>query len=222
MDNRSEEFIRIRVRGNRKWRLLGIIIAIICFAVLIGTAVWLSKHFNRIQSDLKPIINDTSSNIEIEYKNYTLPDTVEYDISSGRSLGHALYTNPNIFSLAHGYVSHLYIRLFTYWYGNAPLYIFIIISGFPLEIIHRYPVEPRRNTTEWQVISIPANILPINQHNLVGVGMQDESETNQIYGIRKTIGFGAMDITKNTTHALSLPDFTKSVAFGFTIAHNRT
>ena len=154
--------------------------------------------------------------------NYTLSNSTELDQSSGRPLGNAFYSNEKLLTTIHGYVRHVYVRLFTPWQGHAPLYIYIIRITFPSFIKYRYPVEPQRDTTEWQLIDVSANMLPINCYESVGVGMEDSSDTNQIYGLKNTIGFGTKNGVKNITQIFLMPEYNTSVAIGFTVIRNGT
>ncbi|CAF0998877.1 unnamed protein product [Adineta ricciae] len=250
MENLRARPVRIRAPGRRKWILLELLLAIICIVGFAVLAVLIIKHIRRIRTDMEPISNDTMNQTKnatyateyvnytlsnrtqldqsenatyaIEYVNYTLSNSIQLDQSIGRPLGNAFYSNQNLLIKIYGYVRYVYVRLFTPWQGHAPLYIYIIQITFPSTIKYRYPVEPQRGTTEWQLIDISANMIPINCYESVGVGMEDSSDTNQIYGLNKTYGFGTRKGVKNITEIFLMPEYTTSVAIGFTVARNGT
>ncbi|CAF0775789.1 unnamed protein product [Adineta ricciae] len=220
MENLPAGPVRIRAPGRRKWILLELILAIVCIVGFAVLAVSVIKHIRRIGTDMKSISNDTMN--QTEYVNYTLSNSTQLDQSIGRPLGNAFYSNENLVITIYGYVRHVYVRLFTPWEGHAPLYIYIIRITFPSLIKYRYPVEPQRGTTEWQLIDISAKMLPINCYESVGVGMEDSGDTNQIYGLNNTIGFGTRKGVKNITEIFLMPEYTTSVAIGFTVIRNGT
>jgi hypothetical protein len=122
-----------------------------------------------------------------------------------------------------GYVSSVYLRLFTNWSGNAPLYVFIIeLDGSnKLGLKQRYVIQPQRDTTDWQIIDIPSYELPISVGNLLAIGMQDSSNTNQIYEVKSDAqgtvrGFLGKNINASTT----LVDLDASYSFGFALGYN--
>lgn len=125
--------------------------------------------------------------------------------SLGLSLGHTLYynlVNPNKIQ---GYVTNVTLRLFTSWEGDNPLYIYAMMpySLSYIEILHRYPVIPEQNNTEWQSISIPIGEFPLDTGLHVGVGMQDRSDTNFISAALGSRAIYEVNIT-NITDRISL------------------
>ncbi|CAF3767994.1 unnamed protein product [Rotaria socialis] len=86
------------------------------------------------------------------------------------------------------------------WEGDDPLYLFAISAYFlQHKIIHRYPVMPETNNTEWQTIEISFRSFPVFKYNLLAIGMQTSSRTNQIYGVRSAVSIHGKDITDSTT-----------------------
>jgi hypothetical protein len=167
--------------------------------------------------------------VGIEYKynflfqdrNYTLLNPIEYEQSSGHPLGNTLYWNDNLYCLHDGYVSSIYLRLFTNWTGNAPLYVFIMeasVSGLGLK--QRYVIQPQRHTTDWQIINIPSDELPISVRNFLAIGMQDSSNTNQIYGVKSAAQETVMGLLgKNVSPSTTLVDFEGSPSLGFALGY---
>jgi hypothetical protein len=140
----------------------------------------------------------------------------------GFSLSHSLYFNVVSLSEFQGYVTNISLRLFTNWEGDNPLYIFALkqISLSSAEIIHRYPVIPQTNNTQWQTIDIPFGEFPISTGYLIGAGMQDRSDTNQIFAVNSVISFYDVDITNNTRDINLKVKFFQGIAFVYTAVKN--
>jgi hypothetical protein len=121
-----------------------------------------------------------------------------------------------------GYVINVSLRLFTNWEGDNPLYIYSI-SRFPLDpkISHRYPLIPQRNNTEWQTIEIPSGKFPLSSYSHLAIGMQDNSDTNQIYAVKAPLPMYGGNITSDTNIVYSqlLNDY-YGAAFTFTLFKN--
>ena len=146
---------------------------------------------------------------------------MQYERSYGRSLGNTLYINTDQYCCCNGYINSINLRLFTNWKDNVPLYLFIIAIGWSgLGIAHRYAIQPRRNTTEWQTIKIPSHVLPIFLGNFLAIGMQDSSNTNQIYVVKEIPGIIEKGINKNTTNVFPAGSYDSGVAFGYVVVHN--
>jgi hypothetical protein len=122
--------------------------------------------------------------------------------SFGFSLSHSIYFNVYRIGEIQGYVTSVTLRLFTDWKGDNPLYIFAInqLSTRHCEITHRYPIIPKRNNIECQTIQIHLQIFPIFNNNFIAIGMQDESNTNQIYAVKAPISIGGENITNDTRY----------------------
>jgi hypothetical protein len=140
----------------------------------------------------------------------------------GFSLNHSLYFNVVSLSEFQGYVTNISLRLFTNWEGDNPLYIFALeqISLSSAEIAHRYPVIPQTNNTQWQTIDIPFGEFPISTGYLIGVGMQDRSDTNQIYTRYSVVSLYDVNITNNTRDITFKYNFFQGVAFDYTAVKN--
>ncbi len=125
-----------------------------------------------------------------------------FQTSFGLSLSHSIYFNIQFTGDVKGYVISVTLRLFTSWKGDYPLYIFTLKRS-SLEynelITHRYPLIPKRNNTQWQTIQIPLGKFPIVFNDYVAIGMQDKSDTNQIYAVNSTISINGKNVTNNTT-----------------------
>jgi hypothetical protein len=146
---------------------------------------------------------------------------IEYEQSFGRPLGNTLYTNTNQYCFYTGYVSSVYLRLFTNWTGNAPLYVFIIELGESgLGLKQRYVIQPQRDTTDWQMINIPSHELPISLGNLLAIGMQDSSNTNQIYAVKSDAQGPVMAfLGKNINASTTLVGLETSYSLGFALGY---
>ncbi len=151
--------------------------------------------------------------------NVSLSEPVQYE-NTGRSLENSLYYNFMQLCRIDGYVSSVSLRLFSEWQGDASLYLFIISAGTVYKISSRYPINPRRNTIEWQTIQIPSHALPVYLGNFLAIGMQESSgHTNQIYAVKSDYGFSATDINENTTILNLKSDGSTSVAISFTLVY---
>jgi len=121
-----------------------------------------------------------------------------------------------------GYVINVRLRLFTNWEGDHPLYIYAI-SRFPLHpnITHRYPLIPQRNNTEWQTIEIPSRKFPLSSYTHLAIGMQDNTDTNQIYAVKAPLPMygGNMTNDTNIVHSQLLEDY-YGAAFTFSVFKN--
>jgi len=148
-------------------------------------------------------------------------DPIEYEQSFGRPLGNTLYANPNLYCCYDGYVSSVYLRLFTNWTGNAPLYVFIIELGESgLGLKQRYVIQSQRDTTDWQIINIPSHELPISLGNFLAIGMQDSSNTNQIYEVKSAAQKPVMGfIGKNINASTTLVGLEAIYSFGFALGY---
>lgn len=147
----------------------------------------------------------------IVYENYGLP------------LNNKLYGTYELFSHVSGFVIQVNIRLFNEWKGNVSLYLFVLanrISGF--SIVHRYAVNPKPNTTDWQIISVPFRALPISLGSLLAVGMQDTGNgVNEVQAVKvpySVRGDGINEKTINFTHTMN--GFI-APALSYTIIHFR-
>ncbi|CAF5218971.1 unnamed protein product, partial [Rotaria magnacalcarata] len=121
-----------------------------------------------------------------------LKDPIQY-VTTRRALGNVLYSNPNLLCLNAGYVNRVGFRLFTKWEETVPLYLFII-SGLMLKhnIAHRYAINPEKDATEWETISIPSHTLPKGYRQCLAIGMQDSSNTTQIYAAVPALYIGIL------------------------------
>ncbi|CAF4990352.1 unnamed protein product [Rotaria sp. Silwood1] len=152
----------------------------------------------------------------IEDTNYSLKEPIQYETNNGRRLGNNLYLNLEQASLTDGYVSSVSFRLFTNWEGTASLYLFVLWRYLTLyEILHRYAIKPQRNTTQWQTLKIPSRTLPIDVGNALAVGMQDSSDTNQIYIVKSGFTVWGSHITENLTKPFvqGISDFGIAVSY---------
>ncbi|CAF1619313.1 unnamed protein product [Rotaria magnacalcarata] len=145
-------------------------------------------------------------------------DFFGYESSSGIPLNHSLYYNFDQMSAVDGYLLNITLRLFASWEGDDPLYIFAVSAYFlQHEIIHRYPVMPETNNTEWQTIEISFRSFPVFKNTLLAIGMQTSSPTNRIYAVRSTMSIRGKDITDSKTQFI--PRRTESfygIAFTYT------
>ncbi|UJR14313.1 hypothetical protein I4U23_001308 [Adineta vaga] len=217
---------------DRQLIISGVIMAIICVALYINLIIMLTKRSSdqntiSIRNGTKnmttssPIISTkTLSNDKRKYKNYSLPNHLPYETRYGESLGNSIHINILQLIDINGYISQLHLRLFTNWEGNASLYIFIPETSFSslMNRVHRYPVEPQRNTTEWQIIPIPLYAVPVSLGKYLGIGMLDCTKTNQIYIVNNTGSFTARNLTHNTSQINLDIDRTKGFAIGFSVA----
>lgn len=140
----------------------------------------------------------------------------------GHPLGNSLYCNTGYSNRAKGYVTSVNLRLFTEWKDDRPLYLFTIpmATSDAYRIRYRYAIQPQRNTTEWQTIKISSRGLPIFFLDFLAIGMQDSSNTAQIYTIKSPLMVSAANITENTTNFMLKPDLGIGVAFGYTVVHD--
>ena len=137
-----------------------------------------------------------------------LTNIIDRQLLFGFPLNHSLYYDFSRLCPFNGSVTQIRFRLFNHWQGDHPLYIFIIqsfiiqssaISYSQAQIIHRYPIIPKKNNTQWQIFNIPKGLLPIKDRYNVGIGMQDHiSHTNKIYAIQNTAGILSNNITNAT------------------------
>ncbi|CAF3476738.1 unnamed protein product [Rotaria sp. Silwood1] len=170
-------------------------------------------------SSEQPVSSTTIVNQAEKYANYSFSQSIEYT-TIGRSLGNTIYYNPNMPSGHNGYISSVSFRLFTNWKGTASLYLFIIRTVLLVHtILHRYAINPQKNTTQWQTFNIPSGALPIMPQNLLAVGMQDSSDTNQIYTVKSAIGMSGTNINGNTTKVVLNIDFDNAPALTYTVAY---
>jgi hypothetical protein len=153
--------------------------------------------------------------------NYSLSESVQYK-TSGLSLGNSLYLNTVQWCFANGSVVAVYLRLFTDWKDDTPLYLFTIpISVHNVYSIRdRYAIQPQRNTTDWQIIKIPSGALPIFLRDFLAIGMQESSTTGQIYAINSSLMLSGANINEYTTNFTAKGDLRTGVAFSYTIVHN--
>ncbi|CAF2075073.1 unnamed protein product [Rotaria magnacalcarata] len=174
---------------------------------------------NNIVSSSPPIISTRDPDNIVKYKNYSLKEPIKY-ITTGRALGNVLYFNPALLCINAGYVSRVDFRLYTKWKETVPLYLFLI-TGSILEykITHRYAVFPEKDTTEWQTISIPSPALPIEYGQFLALGMQDSSNTIQIYAVVPISSIGVIvgNINENTTKFKALFDYHGVPAMSFSV-----
>ncbi|CAF2076741.1 unnamed protein product [Rotaria magnacalcarata] len=151
-------------------------------------------------------------------------DFFGYESSSGIPLNHSLYYNFDQMSAVDGYLLNITLRLFASWEGDDPLYIFAVSAYFlQHEIIHRYPVMPETNNTEWQTIEISFRSFPVFKNTLLAIGMQTSSPTNRIYAVRSTMSIHGKDITDSKTQFI--PRRTESfygIAFTYTAIEDET
>ncbi|CAF2772663.1 unnamed protein product [Rotaria sp. Silwood2] len=154
-----------------------------------------------------------------KFENHSYPEPIEYE-TNGQSLGNTIYYYPNLASRFSGYISSVSFRLFTNWEDTTSLYIFVI-SGvmFDHSITYRYAIKPQQNTTQWQTIKIPSRTLPIVYNNYLAVGMQDSSNTSQIYVVKSTIGMGGIDVNETTTKINLKIGFQMAPAFIYTVVY---
>jgi len=141
------------------------------------------------------------------------------EASFGLSLSHSLYYNVYHISEVKGYVISVALRLFTSWEGDNPLYLFAISTYSGYNITHRYPLNPKRNNTEWQIIEIPPRKFPIFVDYHLAIGMQDHSDTNQIYAVKSKVSIHGENITNSTEKFKAVGSF-YSVAFIYTVFRN--
>jgi hypothetical protein len=176
--------------------------------------------------DQKCKLFDSSSyvilNFSIQVTSYPFPSSTEYETSSGVSLSHSLYFNFDDRCRTQCYINSITLRLFTNWKDDGLLYLFIISEDlFDLKILRRYAIDPERNTTEWQTIEIPLYALPIVLGNFLAIGMQEYSDTNQIYIVKTIPGMSDTNINEDTTEIY--PKFmsdTAGVALTYTVIEN--
>jgi hypothetical protein len=122
-----------------------------------------------------------------------------------------------------GYVSSVSLRLFRNWKDNALLYVFILSSTtIEYNIKNRYAISPQRNTTEWQTIKIPSHALPILMSDLLAIGMQESSNTSEIYTMKNDffLSGNAININKYTMSFIPQTNFAVSIAYSYTVVHN--
>jgi len=146
---------------------------------------------------------------------------IEYEQSFGHPLGNILYWNIDMYCFYDGYVSSVYLRLFTNWTGNAPLYVFIVGYGASgLGLKQRYVIQPQRDTTDWQIINIPSDELPISVGNFLAIGMQDSSNTNQIYAVKSDAQGSVIGLLeKNINASTTLVSLGSSSSLGFALGY---
>ncbi|CAF4620767.1 unnamed protein product [Rotaria sp. Silwood2] len=164
----------------------------------------------------------TTSNGSVIFTPAPISEFDGYGDSVGLSLSNSLYYNIQHLTPVQGYVVSVSLRLFTSWKGDDPLYLFAI-SSYLLnhQIEHRYPVVPERNNTEWQTIEIPFGKFPLFINNHLAIGMQNFSETNQIYSVRSALSIHGQNITHTTINVF--PKATTGfhgVAFTYTLAED--
>ncbi|CAF2154990.1 unnamed protein product [Rotaria magnacalcarata] len=143
-------------------------------------------------SSAPAVVSTIDPDNPVKYKNYSLKDPIQY-VTTRRALGNVLYSNPNLLCLNAGYVNRVGFRLFTKWEETVPLYLFII-SGLMLKhnIAHRYAINPEKDATEWETISIPSHTLPKGYRQCLAIGMQDSSNTTQIYAAVPALSIGIL------------------------------
>ncbi|CAF2031687.1 unnamed protein product [Rotaria magnacalcarata] len=143
-------------------------------------------------SSAPAVVSTIDPDNPVKYKNYSLKDPIQY-VTTRRALGNVLYSNPNLLCLNAGYVNRVGFRLFTKWEETVPLYLFII-SGLMLKhnIAHRYAINPEKDATEWETISIPSHTLPKGYRQCLAIGMQDSSNTTQIYAAVPALYIGIL------------------------------
>ena len=153
--------------------------------------------------------------------NFSLPNNIIYNSADGYALSNSIYANLAHFSGINGSVIYLNFRLFTPWQGKAPLYVFVIFikTMESKSIIQRFPVEPQRNTTNWQTIPIALHALQIRPGAFLGIGMQHTCDTNKLYNVINTLGtFHAKNITPHVID-ITRSDYSSSgIAFSYTVA----
>lgn len=121
-----------------------------------------------------------------------------YSNDYGLSLSHSLYINFKQTNWYTGFVIKLYLRLYSSWEGEKPLYLFAVaVNYLDYLITHRYPVTPESNNTEWQTINIPHGKFPLLRGYFLAIGMQDSSGTNKLYGVRSDLSINGKNITKD-------------------------
>jgi len=158
-------------------------------------------------------------NFSFQDTNVSLSEPVQYE-NTGRSLENSLYYDFIQLCPIDGYVSSVSLRLFSEWKGDASLYLFIISADTVYTISSRYPINPRRNTTEWQTIQIPSHASPVYLGNFLAIGMQESSgHTNQIYAVKSDYGASATDINENTSILTVKSGQGTGVAISFTLVY---
>ncbi|CAF2059314.1 unnamed protein product [Rotaria magnacalcarata] len=153
MNNQVVGLVAVNAGQVGKKKLLELMLIIICLGLCTLLAIILYKHFNCRNLDPSP-----------------LKDPIQY-VTTRRALGNVLYSNPNLLCLNAGYVNRVGFRLFTKWEETVPLYLFII-SGLMLKhnIAHRYAINPEKDATEWETISIPSHTLPKGYRQCLAIG----------------------------------------------------
>ncbi|CAF4956272.1 unnamed protein product [Rotaria sp. Silwood1] len=158
----------------------------------------MSSTTDIVISSEQPVSSTTIVNPTEKYANYSLPNSIKY-ATVGRSLGNTIYYNYYMPSRHNGYISSVRFRLFTNWEGTASLYLFIIYAVLlDHTIVCRYAINPQKNTTQWQTFNIPSGALPIGSDEFLAVGMQDSSNTNQIYDVTPAVGMSGIKVTETT------------------------
>ena len=139
-------------------------------------------------------------------------------VNSSYSLDNAFYFNYKLLCQIDGFVVSINLRLYSEWKGHKPLFLFVISALTGYRISHRFPVNPYSNTTQWQTIKIPSGAIPIRTGNLFGIGMHENSGTNnEIYAVEANDSAGVLGVHPNTTF-ISVDRQKYGVAFGYTVA----
>ncbi|CAF3920560.1 unnamed protein product [Rotaria sp. Silwood1] len=70
---------------------------------------------------------------------------------------------------------------------------------------------------KWQTLKIPSRSLPIYVGKCLAVGMQDSSDTNQIYTVESGLAIWGLHITENLTRSFvqAAPGF--GIAFSYSV-----
>ncbi|CAF3840082.1 unnamed protein product, partial [Rotaria magnacalcarata] len=146
-------------------------------------------------SSAPAVVSTIDPDNPVKYKNYSLKDPIQY-VTTRRALGNVLYSNPNLLCLNAGYVNRVGFRLFTKWEETVPLYLFII-SGLMLKhnIAHRYAINPEKDATEWETISIPSHTLPKGYRQCLAIVILLNSQAASVPSEGgENLTFGARDI----------------------------
>ncbi|CAF3637906.1 unnamed protein product [Rotaria sordida] len=194
-----------------------------------NSTVMTSNNLSDVTTSKQPITSSVQSFLETmvanqseSYTNYSIKEPLEYDIN-GRQLGNRFHYNLKQVCRTNGYVNSVSFRLLTNWEGTASLYIFVLSESLIVDkILYRYAINPQKNTTLWQTFKISSRTLPIHHGNFLGIGMQDSSNTNQIYVVKSIDGVTGININENTTMSDIKYLSMRGVAFSYTVVqyHN--
>lgn len=92
-------------------------------------------------------------------------------------------------------------------------------SGEKIE--SRYGLIPQRNTTNWQTIILPTNVLRIRVADLLGIGVEDNIPyKNEIYAVRSNqpmLRVTGVNISEHTIRFISFVDVYVGAAFTYTV-----